>query len=267
MVVYIDIYFLENFIVNLFLLLITFRILRYEYRKKVIYGAAILGAAYSILLFIKDLTILTSLPVRVIVAFIMIAITCNGLSIKGKIKATMIYFIGSFTLAGVCFGASLMTNEYSIFENFTITNTSIKTILISAILFYIVITRIGEYIRDKNIMNNFIYDIEIPMESTKLMVKAYLDTGNCLKEPITNLPCIILENDIFNMLKKNEDECFHIAYNTIGDSGTMIGIKSDKVRINNNGREWKTIDVILCGCKNKLSEDNEFNALLSRGVI
>ncbi|PTR81262.1 peptidase U4, partial [Bacillus anthracis] len=28
-----------------------------------------------------------------------------------------------------------------------------------------------------------------------------------------------------------------------------------------------TIEAIICSCKNKLSKENEFNALLSRGVI
>ena len=267
MVVYIDIYLIENFIVNLFLLLISFRLLHFEYKKRRIYLSALIGAVYSILLFYKDLSILVSLPFKICVAFLMIIIAINSKSYKTIIKTTITYLLGSCTLAGVCFGASLFSNSYSIFKGYSISNGSTKTIIIAALLLYIVITRIGEYLRDRTTVKNFMYDLEIPIEGNKLIVKAFLDTGNCLREPVTNLPCIILEKNIFNMINTNDAECFHISYNTISDNGMMMGIKGNKIRITNDGKEWRTLDAILCGCPNKLSEDNEFNALLSRGII
>lgn len=267
MVVYIDIFILENFIVNLFLLLFTFKVLRVEYKKYVIYLSAIIGSLYSVVLFFDKLTIMTSLPFKIFVALIMVAITMKKLNFKLMIKLTSCFFVGTFTLAGICFGTSLITNSYSIYENFTISNGSIKTIILTVLVLYIVLTRIAEYVRERNTVSNFLYDIEIPLDASKLTVKAFLDTGNCLREPVTNLPCIILENSIFELLKKKDEECFSISYNTISENGKMFGIKGKQIKIISNGGEWRTVDVILCGCPNKLSEENEFNALLSRGII
>ena len=42
MEIYIDIYLLENIIINLFLLLLTFRLLRFDYKKRNVYLAALL---------------------------------------------------------------------------------------------------------------------------------------------------------------------------------------------------------------------------------
>ncbi len=43
MEVYIDIYLLENIIINLFLLLLTFKLLRLDYKKKNLYLSSLLG--------------------------------------------------------------------------------------------------------------------------------------------------------------------------------------------------------------------------------
>ena len=47
MEVYIDIYLLENIIINLFLLLLTFKILRLDYKKKNLYLSSLLGGIYA----------------------------------------------------------------------------------------------------------------------------------------------------------------------------------------------------------------------------
>lgn len=182
-------------------------------------------------------------------------------------KATGVFLIASFTLAGFCFFIVSLQSRYTIFEYFTLTNISVKLVLLSTIAVYLILQRVGDYIKEKSVVDNFLYDLEIPLQESKIIVKAFLDTGNCLREPVTNLPCIILDDNIFKLFKVNDEEYFHISYNTIGNEGIMKGIKEDKIRIIDNGKEWRTIEAIICGCPNKLSEDNEFNALLSRGVI
>lgn len=267
MKVYIDIYFLENLIVNLFLLTISFKITRYEYRRKKIYISAILGAIYSVLIFFDSFKVIQSFPFKVIISFIMIFIAMKNKKIKSTIKTLCIFFLGSYTLAGICFSMTLVNNTYKIFDDYTISNNSIKGLILATSILYIVLIRISEYLKERGIISNLIYDVEIPIDDSKLVIKAFLDTGNSLREPVTNLPCIIIEEKLFKFIKKDEKECFKISYDTIGDNGNMLGIKSDNVKILMGGKVWRNIEVVLCGCPNKLSEENEFNALLSRGVI
>ena len=267
MIVYVDIYLIENFIVNLFLLLLAFKALRFEYSKKRIYISAIVGAVYSLLLFFNELGLLISLPMKIIIAFIMVAIASKNNAIKSKLKVTCMYLVGSCTLAGICFGASLFNNSYSIFNGYEVEGGSTKTLILLVLLVYIVVTRINDYIRERNTVDNLLYDIEIPIKGTKLVVRAFLDTGNALREPVTNLPCIIIEQDLFKILKCDKEEFYHISFDTISDKGTLVGVKKEKIKIISKGNVWRQLDVILCECPNKLSVDNEFNALLSRGII
>ena len=58
MEIYIDVFLFENIIINLFLLLLTFRLLRLNYRKINIYLAALLGGIYALVIFSNDYFIL-----------------------------------------------------------------------------------------------------------------------------------------------------------------------------------------------------------------
>ena len=65
MEIYIDIYLLENIIINLFLLLLTFRLLRFDYKKRNVYLAALLGAIYGLVIFC-NVKIFSSVGVKIL---------------------------------------------------------------------------------------------------------------------------------------------------------------------------------------------------------
>ncbi|MDU1314142.1 sigma-E processing peptidase SpoIIGA [Clostridium septicum] len=266
MVVYVDVIFIENFIVNLFLLLITMRILRFGYKRSIYIGAAI-GGVYTLALFMK-IPLLTTLVGKILVAGLMIMLTLDKKSIGNVTKAIITFFITSFTLCGICFAFALMQNEYSISTIFSISNYSIKYLIISIMLLYIVIVRVVDYLRERALIKNLLYDIEISYNNKKLCLKGFLDTGNELREPVTNLPCIIVENELIEEINIPNDKAYYISYSTIGESGKLKGFKGEKIRVRQENKDWHTIDAIVCSCKNnRLSKDNEFNALLSRGII
>lgn len=265
MIIYIDVIMLENFIVNLFLLMVTMKLFKYKYYKT-IYFSAFIGAIYTLVLFTKY-KFLTSLPFKLIVVIIMISITMKSLELFKILRSSIGFVISSFTLCGLAFSFSIVGESKYKFSYFTINNYSIKYIIISIMILYIVIIRIIDYIKDRSLIKNFIYEIEISSNNKKVYIKGLLDTGNGLREPVTNLPCIIIENQFIkeDTIKKKEE--FIIPYNTVKEDGSLRGFKSDKVRIKGCDNIWKDVDVILCICENKLSRENEFNALLSRGVI
>ena len=265
MIVYIDIFLLENFIVNLFLLLCTFKVLKLEINKT-IYVSAILGTIYSLTLFMNN-KIVVSIPIKMIIVILMIMIAIKRFNILKTLKISITFVIISFTLCGITFTLSMLQNNYSIFNNYSIDNYSIKSLLISLMILYIVIVRVIDYFKERAVIDNFIYDIEISVNEKKIFLKGLLDTGNALREPITNLPCIIIESDFLRDINISRYDEFLVPYNTICENGNLIGFKSKEVRIRSDGEKWKRVEVIICSSKNKLSSENEFNALLSRGVV
>ena len=71
MIVYLDILRIENFIVNFFLLYITIKSLSIEVNYKRLFASAMLGALYVITYFYNFNGILTSLPFKIIVAYLL----------------------------------------------------------------------------------------------------------------------------------------------------------------------------------------------------
>ena len=54
-----------------------------------------------------------------------------------------------------------------------------------------------------------------------------------MREPVTNLPCIIVENTYFNQFKISDDKKFIIKYDTINEIGEIKGFKGQNVIIRN----------------------------------
>lgn len=267
MEVYVDMLIMENFIVVYFLLTISFKIIRFKVKtvRKVL--ASFIGGIYTLSMIIPEIKFLSLIPFQIVVSILMVSI-CTGISKKLSIvKGMLFFYLSSFLLSGICFAFSLMQNDFVVSSPYTMVNYSLKYTLLAIMIIYMLIDRIVVFIKDRAVVENLIYDIEIINDGSIYEIKAFLDTGNELREPITNLPCIIVEeNSITKLLKGNKDT-YHVPYSAIGYDGKLIGVKVERVRIGREKGKYKEINAIVCPCKNILSKDGEFNALLSRGVI
>ena len=58
-----------------------------------------------------------------------------------------------------------------------------------------------------------------------------------------------------------------IKYDTINEIGEVKGFKGDIMIRNEDSNSWTKISAIICRCERKLSKEDEFHALLSRGII
>src|SRR5659263_672773 len=102
MVVYIDILFAVNLILNYFILLaVSILLKRKDKRLRILAGAAF-GALYSLFIFYPQLTYLYSIFVKIIASVIIVLITFKCSNIKTFAKLIMFFYLISF-LFGVSF--------------------------------------------------------------------------------------------------------------------------------------------------------------------
>lgn len=267
MEVYLDIIFIENAIIDLFLMLVTLRLLRLKYRKDGIYIAAIIGGIYGLAPIVGS-AVLSSTLLKIIVAIIMIILSLKEKVLSNIFKATIMFFMVSFTLCGVTFMSLLSSSTYTIYGGMSTSDYSIRWILISILFVGVIAIRVYDTIKERAVIDNFIYDIYIKNDEKILMLKGFLDTGNELREPVTNLPCIIVENTYFNQFEIDDDKKFIIKYDTINEVGEVKGFKGQNIMIRNEeANSWTKVEAIVCGCERKLSKEDEFQALLSRGIV
>ncbi|WP_346895818.1 sigma-E processing peptidase SpoIIGA [Clostridium sp. UBA7503] len=266
MVVYLDMLLLENFLVNLFLLTITMQTIK----KKVSMGRLILssaiGTSYVFAIVIPKLQFFTSTPFKILVALLMMIISIKGKCMGEVLKATGIFILYSVLLAGMSFYIAIKDNP-SLSSSAMIYNFSYKNLILSLMIIYMLIYKLTVYVKDRRSLTNYVYTTEICVDNVKTIIKAFLDTGNELREPATNLPVIIVEKKFFKDLNLKNHSIYNIPYSVVsGYNGKLIGIRPDSVKINING-DIKEESLILAFCDNKLSKHSDYNGLLPRGII
>lgn len=266
MIIDLDVLLFENFIVNLFLLVITSETLRYTIKIKYAIFASILGSFYVITMLFDSTKIFTTLPFKMITALL---ITIIGFHCKDRIlnfKAFILYIIYSMLLAGICIFLEFNSCQ-EIFNTAILYKYSYKKLLLSIMIAYIIIYRTVIYIRDRKNIAELIYDVDINIDNKLKRVKAFLDTGNELREPVTNLPVLLVEKNIFIGIDISNFDTVHIPYRTVdGTIGNIMGIKPKYIAIH-IGDQIQRRQVILGFCNNKISNSCEYDALLSRGII
>lgn len=265
--IYVDVLIIENLVVNLFLLIISYKVIRERYSFKKCIFSAFIGALYTLTMIFNELNFLSNNVFQIIVSLILVYIPIHNKKISNVLKSWLMFISASFLLSGICFKFAILTKEYSIKNGIVINNFNIKYLILSVGIIFIFLERTTSYIREKNIIRDFFYDIEIRFKGTEISVKGFLDSGNELREPITNLPCILVEEAYLNELDINSEGALYIPYSAIGYNGSLRGFKVNNIKLRKSGELFREIDAILCPCKDTLSRDNEFNALLSRGVI
>ncbi len=266
MIVYLDILILENLIVNLFLLHVTAQTLRIKSKLLYMFLSSFIGSIYVITLIYPKLNIFSYLPFKILAAGIMILIAFGRRKFTFFMKALSIFILYSMVLAGTCIFIEYSNcSTYS--DYFKIINFSYKKLMISLMIIYMLIYRIIIYIKDRKDLNCLIYNIDIVMKNSKKTVEAFLDTGNELREPATNLPVIIVEKSIFRDVDLNTYDKFYIPYKVVnGNIGNLKGFRPECVKIHGI-KEELVREVIVAFCEGKLSDFNEYHALLSRGVM
>lgn len=266
MVVYLDVLLLENFLINLFLLRTTVQTIKKKVMTIRLVIAALVGSLYVISLVTPWLKILTTTPVKIIVAFIMIFIVLGYKDLVALVKGTAIFVLYSMLLAGVTFYITIQDNP-NLNPGATIYNFSYKNIILGLMILYLVVNRIIIYVKERKQITSYIYKIEININGINKSVKMFLDTGNELREPVTNLPVIIVERQLFKDVNLSTYNKYSIPYAVVsGNGGNLIGVKPESVVIDIDGN-IKEEKAILALCDKRLSKHDDYHGLLPRGII
>lgn len=267
MIVYADILFIEDFIVNLFLLTVTMKFLRHKCKFSLLSASACIGGIYSFVVIIPELGFLETLPFELLIAYLMLRLVYGKAPFLNMLKVLITFLMITFTLSGICFLFSLKQNYYILGSNFNIEKYSAKYIILSLMLLYVFLNRISDYIRDKVAVDSYIYIMEFKIEGETYTFHSFLDTGNELREPVTNLPCILIEENLFSQINFKDKNIYNIPYSAIGYGGNLKGVRVNNIKIKGRDLLYRQVDAIVCPCMEKLSKENEFNALLSRGIF
>ena len=290
MTVYIDLIFLENIFMNSIIIFGTGIILKKETKILRILAGSILGAVYACLYYITNLEIYSNIILKLLLSFAIVYISFNSKSIKNFLKKLLIFYLTSFTFGGVTFALLYFISPGDIlFQNGTLVGIyPLKMILIGGLIGFIIIVLSFKTIKNKIARRDMTCTIDIQIEGKKENIKAIIDTGNFLKEPITGKSVIIVEkesvkNIISENILNNLEEIINgsmqveekylskiklIPFSALGvENGLLLGIKPDSVNINYQDKQIEEKNVIVGLYSRKLSKSNRYNALVGLDII
>ncbi len=266
-IVYMDVLIMVNFIVNLFILHVTVQTLRKRVKLVWICLSSFIGSLYVLTVVYPKFKCFSYIPFKILIVIIMILIAFREKNIIFNIKACLIFWLYSILLAGMCLLIVISNNKDMSF-NVIIINFPYEKLLLSVMIIYILIYRITIFIGDRKKILTLIYTIDIVNKNYKKTIMAFLDTGNELREPATNLPVLIVEREILREVILEKNNTYYIPYTVLnGTNGRLVGFKPEYINIHIDKKNIETRDVIIAFCEYKLSRNNDYNGLMSRGIL
>ncbi|MFC5467171.1 sigma-E processing peptidase SpoIIGA [Cohnella suwonensis] len=207
MTVYIDLVFLNNLAVDASVLLLTAKMRHLHPSRLRLFSSALLGASYAAAMFLAHLPYFFSLSAKVIVSLAMVFIAFGyGGPLRFVRNVGAFYAVSFGTLGGVIGISFLLQSADSPWGGMTVTSGGgiVLTwqlqlgLYAVALLLSIWILRSASETRKKSLeLDQLIWDIEIRIDDAKWPVKALLDTGNRLYDPLTRTPVLIMESGVW----------------------------------------------------------------------
>ena len=276
MTIYIDIVFFENLIMNTIILIATGIILKQKIKWiRIILGGS-LGAIYSIMTYISSLQIYSNLILKIILSI-------------------LIFYLTSFVFGGAAFALIYIVKPQEILmKNGLFLGTyPLKTVILAAVVAFIILITAFTIVKSKISKKDMFCEIEVELNNKIVETKAMIDTGNLLKEPITNTPVIILEhtllydcmpkeilNNLENILggdfeqipEKIKQEYVSklklIPFSSLGkQNGMLVGIKASKVKIVQEEQENEYENIIIGIYNKSLTKRGEYRALIGLELL
>ena len=242
MKVYLELYFLINYILDISLLIGTSKILKINIKIIRYFIGAFIGSISIILIFI-NINNITLFLLKIIISIIMIISTFGFNNI---FRNTFYFYLLSIILGGIFYLLDINLFNINNYYNY------LFLIILSPIIIYLIVM---EYLKRKRI-NNIKYKIIIKYKNISINTYGFIDTGNCLKDPYFNKSIILIDNNI------NIDKPILVPFKTISDSGFINCFKPDKLIINN-----KLFSNYLIGISNKKINLEGCNCILPNTLL
>ena len=295
MTVYIDVVFLENLILNVIILYATSLIAKINLKIIRTLISACIGSIYAIMYYIFQIGLYSNIIFKFVLSVIMIYVAFNPKEFKTLLKVLILFYLTSFVFGGASLSVIYLVNaqRINIQNGMIIGKYTMNTIFTGIIIAFIVIVIAFKIIKSKISKNDLFCDIRFKINNKEIKTKAMLDTGNLLKEPITNIPVVVVEHKLLYDVIPNEildnienilggdledisDEVKSdyisklkvIPFTSLGkQNGILLGIKADELIVEEMNSE-KKIDKVIIGIYNKeLSKKRTYSALIGIDVI
>lgn len=289
-VIYLDVLLAENVLLNFLLLYTVNRFCRLNRKIYYILLSSVVGAFYVFIVFFPSLSIFYSSIMKICMSILMIIIAFWPRNLKAFIKQLLLFYGVSFFIGGAILSIFYLSNgDFSSVNGVMVLNKMSSKYLLLGVIVSIFIVKIVFDIVDRHYyLKSKTVELNIINQDKQIRVTALLDTGNCLKDPLSGCPIVIadlnyisgiLPNEIIEILKDEKEitqiEDYEInkrlrviPYTTIGvENGILIGFRVDYIYVFTKDKIGIIKNPIIALSKEHLSKKEDYQAIAYPDII
>lgn len=233
---YIDVFFLENFMMDALLLMLTGRMIRCQAGKGRIFFGAALGA------FLTCAAVLIPVPyllIRLILFYgginlLMLKVCFQTGWDRTLLFAWIFLYVSGFLLGGALGMVRPYTGNQGLF-------------FFLAFFFYLILSKIWDLLEARLQTEEYRCRVILRVKERKLETEALIDSGNRLREPGSGRPVHIIGRKAARVLWQDVPlrSLHYISYHSVGkEGGVMPLLEADRMEIHKK-KGNKTQDIII----------------------
>lgn len=257
--VYIDVLFLVNFMMDTLLLVFVGKVLKCSQSRARLVAAAALGALLTCVLivipflpsFVKIILLYTA------VNSMMIAVAFQIRSWRLFFKAFVLLYIFAFLMGGILQWFYPYLKTGSVF---------FSAVIVSSFM----IKGIWKFIAGFFFKQQKTYQVILFANGEEIVLHAFVDTGNTLKDPLSGQPVHVLDQAAIREKMENwEQEGFrYIPFRTVSGEGIMPAIRIEKMCIQTQSDEMIWVEHPIIGIsKECIFTQEDYQMLLNPEIL
>lgn len=204
-VVYIDVIWLVNLVLDGFILLIAAFLARRAVRRWRMIGASAIGASYALFLFIPQTSFLMTFFCKFLFSILMVwvAFRPKGLLDFGKMLG--LFYLASFVSGGAAYAANGFFHNMT-FKNGLVLISGRPVWLQQSSLFLILLALPVVWLLGKSAWNRLgrarhreqnLWTVHVSLSGHDVTFPGLLDTGNALTDPLSRTPVMVADWELF----------------------------------------------------------------------
>ncbi|QQE80713.1 sigma-E processing peptidase SpoIIGA [Alicyclobacillus sp. SO9] len=300
-VVYIDVVWIVNLVMDTVLLMTTSWVAKRPLRMWRVSAGGLLGSLYALLLFFPPLSLLTTWPGKAIVSLLMVGLAIPCRNWLELLRMSVLFYLVSFVFAGAAIALNFAIPGTSLGSGTVVNGSQLAFSSSLQGLALIVAIPVGygtlrftlNRVKAVKTQANSLYEVQVTLFQRKICFTGLADTGNQLRDPLSRRPVCLLDQDIWlklfpddfqNMVNKGTDVVTAVSRQSMdgyqqriamipfrgagGASQITVGIRPDKVELERNGVEVSGIsECLFAAHQGKFSVDGRFQGILHIEVI
>lgn len=284
MQVYVEDVFIDNFVIDFLLLLLTSRILHLNAKKRLMVLGALIGVLGTVLSLLFSLSGITAILYKIILSAVLVLCITPTTNLKKFFLAHITFITLTFVFGGLItaislnFGKPIITeNGETLYELGLPMGIILGTISLGAFA----IIKFIKSLQKRLVQSSFYCTATLFDNDKKIKIRAFIDSGNTLIDPLTQKPVMFISYQSFSkifqdipialvMLKKPVPALKNSHYISLGtitnQKSSALVFTVDKIIIKNDKKtieiESPTLALTFLNLNKKLDSEMLINPLI-----